>query len=280
MTVWEILTQTWKWELSVVLGCLSLFGGYAALMNFKPTKRWLWFIAGDLVLLVSLVSPLHTLGDTYLFSVHMAQHILLLLVVPPFLILGFPPKLVRRMLKVRAIRIAERVLAHPVVAWFAGIGVMYLWHIPALYDATIYNHNVHIIEHLTFLVTSTMFWWPVICPAPERRMGAFISLAYLFGAGLASILLGLIITFAPVLYKGYEHPFDYLGILPLIRQDWKLSSQADQQIGGLLMWVITGPFYLAAIFWVMAGWFREEGQVVYSEAVAAAEGKGVTLAHE
>lgn len=265
MTLWEILTQTWKWELSVVLGCLSLFGGYAALMNFKPTKRWWWFIAGDLTLLLAEVSPLHILGDTYLFSVHMAQHILLLLVVPPLLILGFSPRLVRRMLKIRLIGIVERILAYPLLTWLTGIGVMYLWHIPALYDATIYSHVVHIIEHLTFLVSATMFWWPVMCPVPERRMTPFSSIAYLFGGGLASILLGLIITFAPALYKGYLRPIDYLGLLPLIREDWKISPATDQQIGGLMMWVVTGPFYLAAIFWVLAGWFKAEAQIDYSE---------------
>lgn len=257
MSVWDILTKTWQWEPSVVLGCLSLLGGYLLVMNFRPSRRWVWFITGDLLLLVALISPLHTLGDTYLFSMHMAQHLLLLLAVPPLLLMGVPPKIWRQLLKFPVMNRIERVLGSPFLGWVLGVGVMWLWHLPALYDLTLQDHNVHIIEHLSFLVSATIFWWPVMTSLTERRMKPLPAILYLFASGLAGIVLGIIITFAPLLYKGYVHPADTLGLLPTIRNNWKFTAEMDQQVGGLLMWIVSGPFYLVAIFWVMAGWFRD-----------------------
>lgn len=265
MSGWDILTKTWEWEPSVVLGCLSLLGGYLLVMNFRPGKRGVWFITGDLLLLVALISPLHTLGDTYLFSMHMVQHLLLILVVPPLLLMGVPPKIWRQLLKLPWANRIERVLGNPFLAWVLGVGVMWLWHLPSLYDLTLQDHNVHIVEHLSFLVSATIFWWPVMTPVAERRMSFLPAILYLFAAGLAGIVLGIIITFAPLLYKGYVRPADSLGLLPTIRNDWKFSAEMDQQVGGLLMWLISGPFYLVGIFWVMAGWFRTTNAEVASQ---------------
>ncbi len=257
MDTGQLLTQTWQWDWTVLAGCASLTIGYMAFQQFRPKRRWWWFGAGIVVLVLALVSPLHTLGDTYLFSAHMLQHMLLVLVVPPLLIKGLPPKLMRRALQIRWVGRTERILAYPLVAWLLGIGTICLWHLPVLYEGTLESHLVHVIEHLSFLVTSTIFWWPILNPVAERRLDHFRAIFYLIAATVVTSLLGVALSFAPPLYPGYARPIDLYGLLPFLRNEWGLSVAMDQQIGGMFMWVLGGPFYLCAVFGILARWFSE-----------------------
>jgi cytochrome c oxidase assembly factor CtaG len=258
MTVWHVLWATWTWEPSVAIGCAALAGGYVGLAGRAAPRRTAWFLAGAAVLLLALDSPLDGLGDRYLFSAHMLQHMLLVLVVPPLLILGTPPEWARTALRVPVFRRAERVLRHPALAWTLGIGTMCAWHLPVLYEAALANGSVHVAQHLSFLVTSTMFWWPVCAPLPESRMPALGAVLYLLAAALASSGLGIVLTFAPPgLYPAYLHPADALGLLPTIRDVWGIQPSVDQQLGGLLMWVPGGLGYLCAILATLMRWYRE-----------------------
>jgi putative membrane protein len=210
------------------------------------------------MLLIALVSPLHVLGEVYLFSAHMLQHLLLMLVVPPLLLLGLPAKSLRRLLGLPWMHRLERVLSWPLIAWFVGIGAMWVWHFPAFYQLTLENHDIHILEHLCFLVTSTIFWWPLLALPKERRLAPLPSLFYLFTAMASSIVLGIILTFAsPGLYPAYLHPVDKLGILPILRNEWGLSLALDQKLGGLFMWVLAGLGYVSAALVVFVRWFSE-----------------------
>jgi putative membrane protein len=223
-------------------------------MHVRPGQIAL-FTGGVAWLLLALVSPIDVLGDEYLFSAHMLQHLLLVLVVPPMLLLGLPAEVIRRALGIRIVARVESVLGHPAVAWVLAAAVLWVWHLPALYDAALADENVHIVQHLMFLVTATAFWWPILTPLEKRRLGPGAAMAYLLAAGAASSLLGVILTFAPAgLYPAYLQPEDELGLLSLIRQEWGLSAAADQQLGGLLMWVPGGIAYLLAIFAVFARW--------------------------
>lgn len=261
----QVLLSTWDWNPTVLAGCAALIAAYVLAVP-HPGRRIVWYLAGVWVLAFALVSPVDTLGDRYLFSAHMLQHLLLILVVPPFLLLGIPRELVERMQANARVRRLERVLGHPAVAWPVGIGTLWIWHAPALYDAAVANENLHIFQHLTFLVSSTMFWWPVLAPLEERRLNLFASIFYLLGGSAANAVLGIIITFAPSgLYPAYLHPVDTLGIEHLLRRDWGLDPATDQQFGGLLMWVPGGVAYLCAIVGVFGRWFSapdwyEEGE--------------------
>ena len=258
MTVWGVLAATWSWEPSVVVGCAVLAGAYLGLAGRAAPGRAAWFLAGVAALLLALDSPLDGLGDRYLFSAHMLQHMLLVLLVPPLLLLGIPPDWARAALRVPALRRAERCLGHPGVAWLLGIGTMCAWHVPALYNAALAHGLVHVAQHLSFLVTSTIFWWPVCAPLAEARMPALGAVVYLLAAALASSGLGIILTFSPPgLYPAYLHPADPQGLLPTIRSAWGLSPAADQQLGGLLMWVPGGLVYLCAILGTLVRWYRE-----------------------
>ncbi len=128
--------------------------------------------------------------------------------------------------------------------------VMVAWHIPALYDAALTSLPVHILQHMTFLVTAMLAWWPVM-----GRMEAWPSLAplsaclYLFVVGIPSGIVGAFITFAaPGLYTVY----------PEADRIWGIGLATDQSLAGLLMWVVTPLFYLLALTIVFFRWSARE----------------------
>jgi putative membrane protein len=258
MTTWQLLTTAWDLEPSVLLGCAALLGAYALALRGRFTRSTPLFVAGVLVLLLALISPIDTIGDHYLFSMHMLQHLLLVLVVPPLLLLGTPAGFFREILSRPLLGRIERVLRQPALAWVLGTGAVWVWHLPALYNAALADEGVHITQHMVFLVTASIFWWPVLAPLEDRRMGSLGGVGYLFAAAMASSLLGIILTFAPAgLYPAYLRPIDTLGALPLLREGWGLTPQVDQQVGGLLMWVPGSLVYLGALLAILARWYAE-----------------------
>ncbi len=264
----------WDLEPSILGGCAALLAAYALLARPAATARGILYACGVFVLLLALLSPIDTLGDGYLFSAHMLQHLLLVLIVPPLLLLGIPAAAYRTLLAWAPARRAEHALGHPLLAGFLGPGTLWVWHAPPLYDAALANQGVHILQHLTFLVTSTIFWWPVLAPADaSRRLHPLGSIVYLMAALVDNSVLGIIITFAPVgLYPAYLHPFDRLGVLPLVRGGWGLNPATDQQLGGVLMWVIGGPVYLLAGLGILVRWFAAPETDDETEQLAYAPG--------
>jgi putative membrane protein len=257
MANWRIIASAWDWEPSIVIGCAALLLGYAAAVHFR-FRRIAWFYAGGVAtLLLALVSPVDTLGDTYLFSAHMVQHMLLILAVPPLMLLGIPEDVARRALSVPAVRKTEETLSKPILAWIAGVGTMWIWHWPPLYNAALESQGIHIFEHLSFLVAATVFWWPVISPVEKLRLPPLAAVVYTFAACSAHTVLAIVLTFAPAgSYPAYMHPADPLGILPLLRNQWGLTPAVDQQWGGLLMWVPACLVYLTFILWTLARWYQ------------------------
>jgi cytochrome c oxidase assembly factor CtaG len=270
MTTWQLLTSSWDWEPSVLIGCAALIVIYMAMVHSQISGDVLFFISGVIVLLLALVSPLDTLGDTYLFSAHMLQHILLVMIVPPLLLCGITSWLARKMLSWQPLAKTERPLRRPVLAWLLGIGTLFVWHAPLLYNATLKNEAIHIVEHLCFLVTSTIFWWPIFAPLEESRLVPLAAIGYLFAAATASTMLGIILTFASTgLYPAYLHPFDTLNILSLIRNQWGLSPEIDQQFGGLLMWILGSLIYICVIMFLLARWYGKPEADVTSPSSAS-----------
>lgn len=259
MTTSELLATAWEVEPSIVAGSVLLLAGYLAAVRVRLRGTTVAFTAGVVIMFLDLVGPLDALGDTYLFSAHMVEHLVLILLVPPLLLLGIPRELAAAWLRWRPARVAERMLRRPAVAWPVGIVTLWIWHLPALYNATLASEGVHAFEHLSFLVTATVFWWPILSPLPESRLGTVPALAYLFAGAVANTVLGVLLTFAPVgLYPAYLHPHDELGALALIRRGWGLDAAADQQLGGVLMWVLGMFAFLWAILAVVARWYRGE----------------------
>ena len=237
-----------RWDLhpSVVIG-LALFGGlYVYLGGLTSAGRHVASFTGALlVVFLALNSPLHNLSDTYLFSAHMAQHLLLTLVFPPLLLYGTPAWVVRPLLEPRWILAAARVVTRPLVAAIIFSAPIVIWHVPVLYEAALRDHNLHIVQHLVFLSTAVIMWWPVLSPIPELpRAQHLVQLLYLFLLGIPMSVTGALITLSgSVLYPFYATAPRVGGLSPL----------DDQQIGGLLMWVLGG-----LMLWIVMTviWFR------------------------
>ena len=183
----DLLLRGWEIHPTVVAGCAALVAWYFA----APPRRMRYavpFLLGIAVLCLSLISPLDPLGDEYLFSAHMLQHLLLILIVPPLLIVGLAPERVATWMQRPMVARSEALLGRPLVAWTANMLAMAVWHIPALYNAANAITIVHVVEHLTFLVTGCMFWWPIFSPLQVQRMAPGRAIVYLFGAAPSSVL--------------------------------------------------------------------------------------------
>jgi putative membrane protein len=238
--------QRWDWHPSVVIGLALLGGLYAYLGGLAaPRRRVTAFGASLVVLGVSLNGPLHNLSDGYLFSAHMVQHLALTLVFPPLLLYGTPAWVVRPLLgPAWVLRLAHRA-TRPLAAGTLFSVPITLWHLPQFYEAALEHHPLHIVQHLVFIATAVIMWWPILAPVPELPRASYpTQLIYLFALGLPMSLAGALITLSErVLYPFYA-------AAPRV---WGLTPLADQQLGGLLMWVV-GTIYL----WVAASvvWFR------------------------
>ena len=196
-----------------MVSALILLLGYGYATGFKFTKLSALFISGIALYVLALISPLDYLGRTYLFSAHMIQHILLLLIVPLLLLLSIPKELAEKALGVNPFGYTMKVLGNPLVAWFLGVGAMWVWHLPSLHDMVLAYDNLYIAQQISFVVIGMIFWWPVFAPVESRRLSPLISTMYLATACLGCTILGMLITFAGAgLYAAYLNPVDAIGI--------------------------------------------------------------------
>ena len=211
------------------------------------------FTAGMAVIFIALLSPIHVLSDNYLFSMHMVQHVLLTLVAPPLLILGTPDWLIRPLLRPNLAFRAVRLATHPIVAFALFNMIFSIWHIPALYATSLNNHWVHIGEHLLFMGTAVIMWWPIVSMMPELpRLSYPIQMGYLFLLSLAQIIVFAIITFArEPLYEFYVNAPRIWGISPLL----------DQQLGAIIMKIGGGALFLTLFIIIFFRWFKQEEEI-------------------
>jgi cytochrome c oxidase assembly factor CtaG len=257
MTTGQLFLEAWDPEPSVIIGCVLLFLAYLWVVRFRMNGKTVFFGSGVLLMLLTLIGPLDFLGDDYLFSAHMLEHILLELAVPPLLILGMPSAPVRSLLSVDSLAKVEQFLRRPVVALLLAVGTLWLWHLPALYNAALENEGIHAVQHLSMLVTGTIFWWPVFTPLPEHRISPIGGFIYIFVAMSANMILGILLTFSPLgYYPKYMRSTDGTGIFHLIRNVWAIDPQSDLNLGGMFMWILGGLMYFAAMLVVISRLFR------------------------
>jgi putative membrane protein len=257
-----------SWELGAIVG-LTLSAwlyvrGLRSLWHASAAghgvRRWeaTAFGAGWLALSVALVSPLHPLGSG-LFSAHMAQHELLMVVAAPLLVLGRPliPWLWGLPLSWRH-RMGRwgrgewrqrgwHALTNPFLASSLQAVVLWIWHAPGLFQTALGSEAVHALQHLSFLSSALLFWWALI-HGRQGRMGYGPAVLYLFATSLHSGALGALLTFAPApWYPAYGGS----------AAAWGLTAVEDQQLAGLIMWVPAGAMYLLAGLALFASWLRE-----------------------
>lgn len=258
MTTQQFFLSAWNWN-PVVMG-ISLLAllGYAAARGFRFRAPAGFFVAGVVVFFLTLASPLNALADGYLFSAHMMQHLLFLLVIPPLLLLGIPAVETQSRPAGDSSPWWRRMRLHPLATWTAGLSAMWIWHERDLCNAATTVGWVHNLQILTLLVFGLVFWWPIVGPQLQRRLPPLLGVVYLFSACVGCTILGILITFAPTggVCPIYMHPMDRLGILPLIRENWGFTPAKDQQVGGLLMWVPACGIYISGVIMLLARWYK------------------------
>lgn len=253
------LTQ-WNWEPSILIGTALVVGLYLyaigplrkryALANAVKRSQVVFFLLGVFIMFLSLVSPLDALGDEYLFSAHMVQHMCLTMVGPPLLLLGTPGWLVKPLLRKHVIFLIARCLTFPAIAFSLYNVDFWLWHLPLFYNATLENEGIHIVEHITFIVFGVIYWWPIFSPLDEGlpRLSIGGQILYIFLGGMPTVALGAGLTFLPPLYAPYI-------AAPHI---WGLSAATDQQLGGLIMWIPGNLMYLMIVSILFIRWMQKQ----------------------
>ena len=260
MTTEQFFISAWNWNPWVIAICVATILIYSARNHFRFNRKTGWLLAGTIMFFLTLASPIDTLADGYLFSAHMLQHLLLLLIIPPLILLSLPSTPVPDRFQNGRWKWLNWILRHPLANWFLGVGGMWLWHAPMLCNAAVSNVWIHRLQYVSLLLMGFAFWWPIIGPWRRQRLSPLAGIIYLFSACVGCTVLGIIITFSPVeVCSIYLHPVDRLGILPLIQNQWGLTPAKDQQLGGLLMWVPACLIYFCGIFGLFARWHSETG---------------------
>lgn len=207
------------------------------------------FLTGCFMLLVALGPPLEDWA-TLLLSAHMIQHVLLTLVVPPLFLLGTPAWLLRPLLRWRWVERTGYLLTRPLVALFISGFTFVIWHIPEFYNAALIIEPLHVFQHITYLVTAIIGWWPILGMLPEwPRLHPLPMCLYLFAQTLAGGIIGAFITVGEVPMYGFY---------ATVPRAWGIDVASDQQFGGLIMWLGVNAFYLAMITIVFLTWATRE----------------------
>ncbi len=250
----------WNWQPSIIGGTVFIIALYMYavgplrerfhLAEGFSLNRAIAFLLGVNLMFLSLFSALDELGDRYLFSAHMLQHLILVMVGPPLVLIGTPGWLIQPLLRNRVILRIGKILTHPAVAFTLCTVDIWLWHAPLLYDATLFNQNLHILEHLTFIIFGLIFWWPMFSPVKEGlpRLPIGGQVLYLFFGSMPMVLLGAGLTFAQPLYAPYIYA-------PRV---WGLSPATDQQLGGLMMWVPVSLFMIVIMSILFIRWMQQQ----------------------
>jgi putative membrane protein len=258
----------WNWEpwILICLG-LALFGYARGLCRLDPEVRarvfGVWrgasFAAGIGTLFVALISPFDALDDE-LFSAHMVQHLLLMMVAAPLLVWGRPamaflwafPQPARRALgrfwNGSGLHRGVHTLMSPLLVWVLCGAVLWFWHIPAPYGWALENEGVHTLEHFCFLLTALMFWTLVLEPFGRRRLSYGQTILFVATLGVQNGLLGALLTFA-------GHPFYRAHFTTTAA--WGLTPLEDQQLAGLIMWMPASLIHLGALVVLFIAWMND-----------------------
>ncbi len=276
--VLNAVLRSWDWQLDVIVilalaGILYFRGwwrlrkrsGYGRISSPTPTKQTRWrlangwrltsYFAGLFFIGLALLSPIDALGEL-LFIFHMIQHLLLIMFAPPLLLLANPmpfmlwglPDFGRKHVgrglsyalhRDSVVRHTIRKVTSPGLIWLIWVISLLGWHDPNMYNAALRNEFVHGMEHLMFFGASMLLWWHVTGAGPRlhKQLGYGGRIALLMGAIPPNLLLGMVLAFATTAV------YTYYTAVPRL---WGIDVLADQQIGGIIMWVPGSMMYIVA----------------------------------
>jgi putative membrane protein len=248
-TEWKVYSQFMVGWLLMGAAYFMLIGPFRSRFPGSepvPGRKVASFSVAMALMFLALQGPLHELSDFFLFSAHMVQHLVLILIMPPFLLYGLPDWMLRPAVKIRPIGALARLVTFPIVAFALNNTIFLAWHFPGPYDLMMRNHDVHVAMHLMIMVTGTIMWWPVMSPLKELpRIAPPLQMIYLFVLGIPMMVSAALITFSESeLYRWYVEAPRLFAISPL----------DDQRLGGVIMWVPGGLMLWIAITVVYFRW--------------------------
>ncbi|SRR5581483_1021215 len=243
---------SWPFDPTVYGGLIALAAGHYWLASGLPDVRRshrLWFGAGLLALWLALETPIDTISDDYLDSVHMLQHVLIGFVAPPLMLLGLSSGMAARLVRAPGVRAATEPIPAQVVAGLVMIG----WHIPVLYEATLYNEWIHVVEHITFIAGGLLLFWPMIettSAHSRHHMSPAGKLVYMAIATLPQDGVALALIFSRVSF--YEYYAHAPRVIP------GFTAVIDQTIAGAVLMILGKVTMATAALAVFFNWFGHE----------------------
>jgi cytochrome c oxidase assembly factor CtaG len=254
------LWSAWEFDPGVVIPLAIsafLYARGSRRQALSNSRQQVFFWSGWTALVLALISPLHPLGEA-LFSAHMVQHEILMIVAAPLLVLSRPlvtflwgmpfewRRVAGRCSKAEPVRRGWTFLTDPFAAWWLHAAAIWIWHAPVMFDLTLQSELAHTAQHLSFFFSALLFWWALFYAHGRKSYGAGV--LYVFTTAVHTSILGALLTFAPhIWYAAYS----------TTTQAWGLTPLEDQQIGGLIMWVPASLVYLAAGLALFAAWLKE-----------------------
>ncbi len=255
MSTASLSLTDWNFEPTVVLGTVAVGCLYVDVWRRGLLRRdddttpwfgsatvrpWLFF-AGLLSAFVALQSPIDTGGDLYLLSIHMVQHLILMMVAPPLALLGLVGARPLAAVHLPRVRGLWTWITRPWPATLLFNTVLLTWHIPQLYNTTLTNAPLHVVEHLTFIAVGAVFWWPIVDPVrgPDTKLvGPFHKIGMLVLGGVPPTVLGFILAMA-------QRPFySFYEAAPRL---WNMSPVGDQAAAGVIMLGVGNLIYFGAV---------------------------------
>ena len=208
-----------------------------------PIESWRLVMAflGFTTVFLAVQGPLHDLAESYLFSAHMIQHLMLQFVMPPLILLGAPGALLWPALKPKGVIRVLRVCVHPLGAFILFNVALVGWHLPPLYDLALENHNLHISQHVIFMIVGLIAWWPLLGSLEQLpRPHPSVQMLYLFAQSIPMGFLGAIITFASEPLAGAFSPLGEAGVGVDFQEQPGLGGGAQQLAGVRVADLLTG----------------------------------------
>lgn len=256
MTFTDLLTNYWQLNIPalIIIALLIIFNFVTNGRQF--TKKSIYFFIGIFLFILLTFSPINYLGHYYLFSAHMLQHIVILLIIPPLFLIGTNKEFIDVLLKNPKVNKTAKILFNPMTTWMIGVGSMWVWHVPLLFKGIMDSEVIHILEVVSLLIAGFIFAWPVFNPTKFKKLEPLQIALYLFTACVGCTVLGIFITFAPTGFFSQYMMGNNPAILNYLQFDMGISPAIDQQAAGLIMWVPACLIYLSIILITLNKWYK------------------------